>query len=160
MAKIDSLKGMGGLYESMFFSCNIGLYFFINEILFQLLFGKEISQSYYYFYGSLSILTIIGMIVFFKKLSAKLNEIRQLKDGNKIELEYLKEKASAYRTLMKGAGLGLVCIIYWVTHYLPHYKEIPSFLIWSFIISTLILLLICILTILIQLRIGKEIEPL
>ena len=42
MAKIDSLKSMAGLYESMFFNCNIGLYFFINEILFQLLFGKEI----------------------------------------------------------------------------------------------------------------------
>jgi|JI10StandDraft_1071094.scaffolds.fasta_scaffold953627_2 uncharacterized membrane protein len=160
MAKIDALKGMTGIYDMMFFSCNIGLYIFINEVLFLLLFEKEISPNVYWIYGALSLLTIIGMIAFFMKLTANLNEIRQLKDGNKNELEFLKEKASAFRTLLRGAGIGMACIIYWVTHYLPHYNENYSTLNWSLGISALILLLFSIFISLKLFKIAREVEPL
>ncbi len=160
MAKIDALKGMGGFYDTMFFSCNIGLYIVINEVLFVLLMGTGISQNGYWLFGALALITIIGMIASFMKLTTSLNEIRQLKDGNKNELEYLKEKASAFRTLLRGAGIGLLLIFYWATHYLPHYKENYSTLNWSLGISALVLFSFSIFITLKLFKVAREMGPL
>ncbi len=160
MAKLDALEMMRGFFATMFFSCSLGFYIIINDILLLPLLGTELLQSDYGFFGTLALITITGMIFSFIKLTINLNAIRLQGEGNKHELFYLKEKANNFRTLLSSAGSGLAFMVYWVTRYLPHYKEKSSLLIWSLSIMAFILLSVIIFISIKLFKIGNAMEPL